>query len=381
MGCSNQQDIKIPKEIQELENLTVIQSSIEETRVKATFTREFAYGEADEIIIGRVGDLAVDNLGRVYISDVQKQVINVFEPDGKFITTLGSEGRGPGGFNYVKKLKIHDELLYAADANFGIRRINIFSLDSLSLKETVLVGKNENNYLLPHNSYPGIENIYVKSDGSYLVEYVANASIPDELWQNVDHFGHIYMMDRGGEIASEQLFKFKDAILVNKPEGAFSAIEPFWGIAIKILNGENDFLLARPEDFLVKVYNSKGVYNNALYNPKMKKIPLTIETAKKAGVHEYYVQRMKFMDLPEFWPVITEIKTDSLDRLWIATTVEDMSVYEWWVLESSGELITTFDWPRDEPIEVIKNRKMYTRQTDEETGLEQVVRYGIEMEP
>jgi len=378
VGCSNQQDIIIPEEIQELENLTVIQSTLEDARVKASFTREFTYGEADEIIIGRVGDLAVDNLGRVYISDVQAQAINVFEPDGKFITTLGSEGRGPGGFNYVKKLKIHDKLLYAADANFGIRRINIFSLDSLSLKETVLVGKNENKYTLPENSYPGIENIYIKSDGSYFVEYVANASIPDEMWQNVDHYGHIYMMDTGGEIASEQVFRFKDAILVNKPEGAFSPIEPFWGIAIKKLNGENDFLLARPEDFLIKVYNQEGVYQKAFYYPK-NKIPLTYETAIEAGVHEYYIQRMEFMDLPSNWPVIRSFIIDDKNNIWVATTVENMNVYEWWLLEPSGELITTFDWSRDEPIEAIKNGKMYTRQTDEETGLEQVVRYNVEI--
>lgn len=39
------------------------------------------------------------------------------------------------------------------------------------------------------------------------------------------------------------------------------------------------------------------------------------------------------MDLPQFWPVLTEIIIDHHDRLWIATTVEDMSVLEWWVLE------------------------------------------------
>jgi len=53
---------------------------------------------------------------------------------------------------------------------------------------------------------------------------------------------------------------------------------------------------------------------------------------------------------------------------------------EWRVLEKNGELITKFEWPRDEPIEVIKNGMMYKRQTDEETGLQQVVRYGFELE-
>ncbi|MCC5906914.1 MAG: hypothetical protein JJU13_11940 [Balneolaceae bacterium] len=46
----------------------------------------------------------------------------------------------------------------------------------------------------------------------------------------------------------------------------------------------------------------------------------------------------------------------------------------------SRELITWFEWPRDEPIEIIKNGYLYTRETDEETGLQQVVRYRIVME-
>jgi hypothetical protein len=51
--------------------------------------------------------------------------------------------------------------------------------------------------------------------------------------------------------------------------------------------------------------------------------------------------------------------------LWISTIVEGFDIYEWWMLEPSGELVSKFDWPRDEPIEVIKNEKMYTSQTYE----------------
>ncbi|MFO8029767.1 MAG: hypothetical protein R6U28_07885 [Cyclonatronaceae bacterium] len=49
------------------------------------------------------------------------------------------------------------------------------------------------------------------------------------------------------------------------------------------------------------------------------------------------------MDLPRSWPVLTGMKIGHDDRLWIATTVEDMNVLEWWVLENTGELITNFE--------------------------------------
>lgn len=60
--------------------------------------------------------------------------------------------------------------------------------------------------------------------------------------------------------------------------------------------------------------------------------------------------------------------------------MDNFDVYDSWILEETGELITKIEWPRDELIVLIKNGKMYTRETDDETGLQQVVRYRVEME-
>jgi len=84
-------------------------------------------------------------------------------------------------------------------------------------------------------------------------------------------------------------------------------------------------------------------------------------------------------NLPESWPALNDLLIDDENRLWVSTIVEDFEIFEWWVLEETGELITRFKWPRDEPIEVVKNGYMYTLETDEDTGLQQVVRYRIEM--
>ena len=67
--------------------------------------------------------------------------------------------------------------------------------------------------------------------------------------------------------------------------------------------------------------------------------------------------------------------------LWIATIVDDMDVYKWWILKDTGEVITKFEWPRDHPIEEVRNGKLYARETNEETGLEEIVRYDIETKP
>jgi len=69
---------------------------------------------------------------------------------------------------------------------------------------------------------------------------------------------------------------------------------------------------------------------------------------------------------------------DDKNRLWVSTIIEDHSVYEWWVLQETGELIARFEWPRNEPLEFVGNGHLYTRKTNDKTGAEHIVRYRIE---
>jgi hypothetical protein len=156
-------------------------------------------------------------------------------------------------------------------------------------------------------------------------------------------------------------------------------IEPFFGKSKIVFNSKTSIYLIEPQNFLMKEFNLSGEYQKAFYYP-VNKIPLTEELAIKAKTPELYIENMNSMNLPKSWPVVTDMKIDDQDRLWVATTVEDVSVYEWWVLEETGELISRFSWPRDEPVKYIRNGKMYTHQTDNVSGMERIVRYRFELE-
>jgi hypothetical protein len=70
---------------------------------------------------------------------------------------------------------------------------------------------------------------------------------------------------------------------------------------------------------------------------------------------------------------------DNENILLVSTIVENFDVFESWVLEESGEVITRFEKPRNEPIEVVNNGYMYTCETDE-MGVASIVRYRIDMD-
>lgn len=47
-----------------------------------------------------VRGLAVDGLGRIWVLDAGSEALRVFGPDGRFMRSLGGEGKGPGRFGY-----------------------------------------------------------------------------------------------------------------------------------------------------------------------------------------------------------------------------------------------------------------------------------------
>jgi hypothetical protein len=373
-GCTLQKN-EIPKMLQKLEKLTVYQANTE-TKSTISFQKDAIYGDSKKTLIGKMGDLAVDSSGRVFIADVEKQCVHAFAADGHFITRLGRKGKGPGEFSYIKKLQIRNNYLYVSDANYGVGELSLFTLDSLTLDKTIAPARNRNEYKPLEKAYPGVSEIYVRDNSTFLAEFISHSFKPTKKWQNVEMKGLLYFLDSRGRIESNKLIEFKEEIRTYHL--GLSSIEPFFGNAFTVLSSDNTIYWAGPEYLLIKEYSPEGTYQQAFYY-SLKEIPLTKESAVKAGVNDYYIQNMKNMDLPPTWPVLTDMKMDDQDRFWIATTVEDMNVYQWWVLEKNGEVITKFDWPRAKPIEEVRNGYIYTRETDER-GMETIVKYEITLD-
>lgn len=378
-GCSDHNTNQLPDEFQDIENLTVY-SAESQSQKEISFKKSTVYGSSENTLIGKMGSLAVDRLGRLFIADVQKQVVYVFAPGGQFVTQLGGKGKGPGEFSYIKKLQIRNNHLYASDANFGVQSVSVFTLDTLSGDQTIILARNRSDYRSLARAYPGVFEIYVRDDSTFLAEFISHGTNPTKKWQNKEIRGLLYPLDGAGNIASDKLFEFTEEIRTYHKGSLMGLlpIKPFFGNACIVLSNDNSIYQAGPEYFLIKEYSPEGVYQKAFYYP-IKKIPLSQVSARDAEIRELYIRNMDKMELPVTWPVLTNMKIDDQDRLWIATTVEDFNVYEWWILEKSGELITKFEWPRDKPIEEVRNGYMYTRERDE-MDVESIVKYKIEME-
>lgn len=235
-GCTPQEKDQIPKQLQKLKNLTVYSADAKSGKT-ISFKKSAVYENSEKVLIGKMGDLAVDSLGRVFIADVEKQLIHVFEPGGRFITQFGREGKGPGEFSYIKKLQIRNNLLYATDSNFGTQKVHIFTLDTPAGDKTIELARNRSNYKPLAKAYPGVHELYVRNNGTYLAKFISHGTNPTQRWQNKEIKGMLYSLDSTGKIVSHKLFEFTEEIRTY--HRGLLPIEPFFGNAFTALSSDN----------------------------------------------------------------------------------------------------------------------------------------------
>ncbi|HAC15175.1 MAG TPA: hypothetical protein DCE78_04420 [Bacteroidetes bacterium] len=372
-GCGPEpEEIIIPEKFQNLENLTAFSPDVEPMST-FSFEKDAVYGETDDLMIGNMGHFAVDKLGQVYIADTRIMVLNVFDSDGNYIKRLGGEGRGPGEFNYLREVLIRGDYLYAFDPSPS--RVHIFDTNTLEGINTVILGENRGDFSELGKTFPWIDGLFVRNDGTFLAKYISH-TYDVKPWENIEVAALLYHVDQSGSLIKEIRTYMSE---IRTVFGLVYNIEPFFSKMRVIMSNDNRFYVAEPDYFLIKQFSESGEYERSFYYP-LDIYSLTVESALKSTVPERIIDNMHNMDLPEFWPVVTKILIDDQDQLWVATTVADFNIYEWFVVETSGELVARFDWPRIKPIEYVANGNIFTKETDEDSGLQQIVRYRIVIE-
>jgi len=396
IGCgTNENEVIIPDHIQKLNNLTVIEYSSGSKSI--TLTKETTFGDdLDNSMnwfdsfggIGWFAGLEVDELGRVYIGDYTDLEIHAFEPDGRHIKSVGKRGRGPGELNGISDITIVSDRLNIYDP---LRfRQHSYSLDSLELESEKNVYINRVSKTIEELGYRQIHHsTQLRPDGTFLTGFMKrmrDARVGRATY-NLDEDWPVryFLKNSEGELLSDNNFRLYDTEVI------FADVEgrhisnifplPFLDESLISVSTDNYTYTSLSRDFLIKSYDPYINYIRALYFPFEKKIINREELLKKYDNGNETTQNLLLhAELPECWPALNDLLVDDENRLWVSTNVEDLDIFEWWVLKETGEVITRFEWPRNRSIEKVKKGYMYTLETDEETGLQQVVRYRIEMD-
>jgi len=359
-SCTENHKMELPDRAKGLDNL-ITYSENDQTGLNFNFLREESFGDTENVFIKRIKDVEVDNSGKVYLA--QRYVFHVYEPDGTVLENIGQSGSGPGEFESLANIEIRSDRLFAYDAM--AQRMNVYSLDPLQLKDEVGVS--------PGNEKFFRGQFYAINEAMLLVGF-EDPGTPD-----VKRFINFYKLTNQQVDQSAEILKLRIEDIFRYQSGRRIAMGtvPFSRTTLVTPLDDNLIYTAWTENFLIKIFNKSGTYLRAIYYP-YRNAPVRQEKYLN-NLSGFSREASSSYKLPQTQPALHSMLTDDENRLWISTIVEDDEIYQWWVLEENGKLITRFEWPRNKEIKVIKNGKIYTLEKEEETGLEEVVRYRIEM--
>lgn len=377
IGCTFQDESEIPEYVSGIQNLVVIEenadyhSSIELVREAtldnpdATRTWFHDVGGGSDFAFGGVdwfAGLEIDDSGRIYVGNRPATTIQVFDSTGVYLTNVGREGNGPGEFNGILDINIQSNQLYAFD--YFQFRTTFFSLDSLKVDEV------KNAYL---NRAPNIDELtgwhaqqirHVNAD-TFLVGYMddltnANFGMPK---YNLDKERPVryYLVDREGKVLTEMLFELMDhkniaAVVEDRHLFNLSPV-PFLNMPLISTSSDRHIFSANSEESLIKMYDPNGDYLRAFYI-KLEKKPLTRHELINMYTQDHAESQNLLIhaELPEVWPALGDLLVDDENRLWVSTIPDSENLmYEWWVLQDTGQVLTKFKWPKNRSIE--KNKK------------------------
>src|SRR3972149_2377046 len=189
-----------------------------------------AWGESG---IGKSGffsfpqNIAIDDLGNVYVTDLGNMRVQKFNNDGEFLKAWGSSGTGSGQFHSPAGIAVFNGTVFVVDTQ--LHNVQKFDLNGKFLSKWGTEGKEQGQFLLPNG-------IAVSPDGEIYVVDTGN--------QRIQKF------TPNGEFISE----FGES---GTGDGKF--VSP---IGITIDNKENIFISDPGKNKIFK-FDSKGVYSQS----------------------------------------------------------------------------------------------------------------------
>ncbi|PWN08245.1 6-bladed beta-propeller [Rhodohalobacter mucosus] len=339
------------------------------------------FGGDAEVVIGNMGMVEVDKYNRVYIAEnsLGSRTVHVFNPDGKYITKISSEGNGPGEFRTLGHLITSSGTIYLFDKlnNKLISFSNSETNNRYQLVDEISISKST---LSSQKSIEGetLERLFVLDNRAFLVGF-EDPKIPNKNDRKI----HYYIVDNEGELLEDKIQFSQNAISIFNAQVGNSSITmelPFSSRPLIAVSEEGMVYLAETGESEIKVMNKDGEFVHSI-TFDVESVPLNRdEVIKWYEGNELFHLAIQEASFPQDWPMLNNMFVDDENRIWVSTIVENSDIYEWLVLDGLGQLITKFKWLRQEPIELVRGGHMYTRQTDEETGVQEIVKYGIEFE-
>lgn len=330
------------------------------------FEEELSIGNEDaegNIVLYRPSLHLVDSEGNIYICDFQDMQIKVFDPDGRLSRTIGRKGDGPGEFQSIGEIALlPDDRLLVLD--WEAHRISLFDTE----------GKFVNSHRFmnwSYDFYATTNAYYVRDENIFGPETQLSVKAYDLSGQELFSFGK---------------FVYSHSLEINEGGRRFSISKPFGVYSILAGDQKNARLYHCLNDtYTIEVYDRDGKLFRKIDRP-YKLIPVTgkdredyLESIR--GISEGDRALVdKNLEMPSVKNITDSMVVDDSGNLWVETNEEK---------QEEGKTLVAFDifnedgiyeakvW-LDISLGLFRNGKMYTRETDKESGYRVYKRYRVD---
>lgn len=335
-----------------------------------TFEEELSIGGEDEkgnVILYEANDFTIDAHENIYISDTKEIGIKVFDPQGKYLHSIGRKGQGPGEFQWIMAFSfLSDERLLVMD--FRSLRTSLFHPSGQFLESHQWT---QNLYLI---------QILLTTNQSFILA-VADFGGPTQerkiAVNEYDFKGNLVRLF--GEFVSQKRKAYDDGNI------NYSVPVPHSPLSLLVGDTTNNYIYhCLNNKYLIEVYDESGKLIRKIDRP-YEPVPYTNKDKEDfiAQYENHRIQGMKKLarevDFPSVKSVASRLLTDDMGNLWIKTNEQrkegDTIFWVYDIFDKKG-IYDARVWSELEPAIILKG-KMYQIHTNKETGYRHLKRYRM----
>ncbi|MEX1268947.1 MAG: 6-bladed beta-propeller [Balneolaceae bacterium] len=332
----------------------------------------------------QITHLVVDRNDHIYLADRSQHKIHVISPEGRYLDSIGKQGRGPGEFERnFKSVSIYNDTLYVVENDPS--RFSVFRLDNRQLIRMQYfpdvtidedrIGAPELLYPMANGAYQMVFPNYRMARYGITYDHVT-FSIFDYDLEPVDKVVRTF--------PPTQYFVYTDpqtggeAIFGNFGEGLVPE-------TLVDFDSQGNLYVAQSDSMHIRVFDPAGSKIREIsydYIPP----PLTqgdvdsiasIFSAPHAKQFFYDAIEQNNVQVPGHWMAMQTLLIDDRDRIWVELINPGEKKHTWWVFGKDGKPKWQFQLSRHIQVYVVRNYKIYGIWS-KEGEYPRIVRYHVE---
>ena len=358
--------MEVPEDVAALENVALF-SAESAPQYDINLEADARFGDTDSIFISRVSGIAVADDGTLFLSDRSEAVIHVYDGAGEYRESIGRRGEGPGEFQTIVQPELSDGNLFVLDLDQ--QRISVFDAENYTFRRSFTLGDKEGIRGRPL----GMELI---PDERILVLYSGSERDGNRLERTETP---AILDNEGNLISSGFVTLTENNRLLVESNGMFQIFSmPFLGQHLVDVTENGEIVTGFTDRFLLHYLSVKGDTLRSIYHD-ITPPPLDRQALLNNMESEPIRRELSAMDMPDTRQAFNSLRVDDENRLWVSSPSEDTDVYTWRILSDTGEKLAQFDKPASSSLQFVKDGFTYFLETDEETGITEVVKYNFKL--